>query len=79
MIRRAVQDVKLVDGTYLPRGTLFAIAGHATHTDTGNYDGADQFEPFRFSDIREGGDNARHQYVNTTSDYIPFGRGKHAW
>ncbi|EJF67303.1 cytochrome P450 [Dichomitus squalens LYAD-421 SS1] len=78
MIRRAVQDVKLVDGTYLPRGTLFAFAGQATHTDTTNYDGADEFDPFRFSDVREGGDSARHQYVNTSSDYIAFGRGKHA-
>ncbi|KAI1793036.1 cytochrome P450 [Ganoderma leucocontextum] len=78
MLRRALKDITLSDGTYLPRGSLFAFAGQATHSDSRNYDRSEQFEPFRFSDLREAGESARHQFVNTSSEYIPFGRGKHA-
>ena len=79
LLRRALKDITLADGTYLPRGTLFAFAGQATHSDSRNYDRSEQFEPFRFSDLREAGESARHQFVNTSSEYMPFGRGKHAW
>ena len=79
LLRRAMKDITLSDGTYLPEGSLFAFAGQATHSDSRNYDRSEKFEPFRFSDLREAGESARHQFVNTSSEYMPFGRGKHAW
>nr|VWO96671.1 Cytochrome P450 51 [Ganoderma boninense] len=79
MLRRAMKGITLADGTYLPEGCLFAFAGQATHSDSRNYDRSEQFEPFRFSDLREAGESARYQFVNTSSEYMPFGRGKHAW
>ncbi|PIL31304.1 cytochrome P450 [Ganoderma sinense ZZ0214-1] len=77
-VRKAMKDITLADGTYLPEGCLFAFAGQATHSDSRNYDRSEHFEPFRFSDLREAGESTRHQFVNTSSEYIPFGRGKHA-
>ncbi|KAM5539978.1 hypothetical protein V8D89_006481 [Ganoderma adspersum] len=77
-VRKAMKDITLSDGTYLPEGSLFAFAGQATHSDSRNYDRSEKFEPFRFSDLREAGESARHQFVNTSSEYMPFGRGKHA-
>ena len=80
MVRRAMQDITLTDGTHIPEGTLFAFAAQSLHSDAQHYPDPMRFEPFRFSDARgEEGTSARHRYINTSSEYIPFGRGKHAW
>lgn len=67
------------DGTVLPQGTYVAVAMHAVHHATYGPN-ADDFDGFRFSDMREAGEGegVKHQMVNTNVDYVSFGHGRHA-
>ncbi|KAI0640041.1 cytochrome P450 [Trametes polyzona] len=77
--RKVLKDVTLHDGTFLPRGANVVAAADATHHDQSVYADADVFDPFRFSRLRETeGEELKHQFVNTSVDYIAFGHGKHA-
>ncbi|KAK7686504.1 hypothetical protein QCA50_010102 [Cerrena zonata] len=77
--RMAKKDITLSDGTFIPTGTVIAAASSATHLDSENYTDPNVFDPWRFSSKREeDGENARHQFVATSTEYIPFGHGKHA-
>ncbi len=73
-----MQDVVLADGTFIPAGTLCSVPSYCPHHDEEKYDGANDFKPFRFSDSKEAG-STRQQFVNTSDDFMAFGRGKHAW
>jgi cytochrome P450 len=45
------------------------------------YHKANEFDGFRFSDIREaavGFDTIRHQMVHTTPEHVTFGHGRHS-
>ncbi|KAI0828878.1 cytochrome P450 [Trametes gibbosa] len=77
--RKALKDITLHDGTVIPRGANVVAAADATHHDDSVYADADVFDPFRFSRLREqDGEATKHQFVNTSVDYISFGHGKHA-
>ncbi|KAJ8454435.1 hypothetical protein ONZ51_g13027 [Trametes cubensis] len=79
LMRKAQKDVVLSDGTFIPRGTLMVAAATPLHHDEHVYTDADAFDPWRFSRQREReGEAMKHQYVNTSVDYISFGHGKHA-
>ena len=78
--RKALKDITLADGTFIPKGTLLSAASYPTHRDDTHYAGAEEFDPFRFARMREvEGEGTKHQFVNTSTDYIPFGHGRHAW
>ena len=78
--RKALKDVTLSDGTVLPAGTLVVANSFATHRDDAHYPNAGEFDPFRFARIREGdGEGTKHQFVATSTSYVPFGVGRHAW
>lgn len=78
--RKVFKDITLPDGTFIPAGTLISAASYATHRDDAIYAGADAFDGFRFARMRAGeGESMKHQFVNTSPDYIPFGHGRHAW
>ncbi|KAH9911270.1 cytochrome P450 [Epithele typhae] len=81
VMRKALKDLTLRDGTSVPRGTLVAVPALATHLDAAvNGAGADAFEPFRWAEMRgeDAGEGVKHQFVNTSPLYIPFGHGRHA-
>ena len=68
------------DGTFIPRGTLVVAASGPLHHDESKYADPNVFDPFRFSRMREQeGESTKHQYVNTSLDYVAFGHGRHAW
>lgn len=80
VIRKAMKDVILSDGTVIPAGTLCGVAAECTHLDEDSYDDAAVFKPFRFADMREDeSERIKYQYVNTSPEYVAFGHGKHAW
>ena len=80
MFRKAMVDVTLADGTFLPRGTCVAAAAVPSHLNEDIYPDAVKFDAFRFSRMRsEEGEATKHQYVTTSVDYIAFGHGRHAW
>ena len=78
--RKALKDVVLSDGTLIPAGTLVAANSYRMHYDDAYYPNADEFDPFRFARMREiEGEGTKHQFVNTSNNYVPFGVGRHAW
>lgn len=80
MTRKALKDFTLSDGTFIPAGTFISAASYATHHDTEFYKDPDVFNPWRFSEMRdEEGEGIKHQMVSTSSEFISFGHGKHAW
>nr|BEI74071.1 cytochrome P450 monooxygenase [Trametes versicolor] len=79
LTRMADKDITLSDGTFLPKGTLVAVPAYSTHRDDAVYADALVFDPFRFSRMRaREGESTKHQFVNTSVEYVPFGHGKHA-
>lgn len=75
-----MRDLTLNDGTFIPKGTVIVTAQHPTHRDDTNYADPNVFDGFRFSRMREQeGEGTKHQFVNTSVEYVPFGHGKHAW
>ena len=80
MSRKVLKDFTFSDGTFLPAGTHISVASGAIHHDGELYKNPHEFDPFRFANMRdEDGEGAKHQMVSTSTDYIPFGHGKHAW
>ncbi|KAI5993495.1 cytochrome P450 [Pisolithus albus] len=77
--RKAMKDLTLSDGTFVPKGTHLCVPTYVVHRDSAVYDNPVVFNPFRFSRLCGDGDaSARHQMVGVTQDYFPFGFGKHA-
>lgn len=80
LTRKAMKDFTFSDGTFIPAGTIISAASVATHTNEEFYDDAQVFNPWRFSDMRsEEGEGTKHQMVSTSTEYIAFGHGRHAW
>ncbi|KAL4076426.1 cytochrome P450 [Scleroderma citrinum] len=77
--RKAMKDITLSDGTFIPKGTHVLVPTRAIHRDCSCYDDADVFDPFRFSNLRGvNGENSRLQMTSLTQDYLSFGIGRHA-
>lgn len=77
-MRLAVQDVKLSDGTFIPKNTGVAVSSHRMWDPT-LHPNPDQWDGYRFYKIREepGKQNAS-QLVSTGPDYLAFGHGQNA-
>ncbi|KAJ3556992.1 hypothetical protein NM688_g1715 [Phlebia brevispora] len=76
--RKILKDVTLSDGTFLPGGTILVTPSTATHMDEDNYPDPTVFDPWRFSELREDGEEMKYQLVSTSANYVAFGLGKHA-
>lgn len=79
-----MKDYTFSDGTFVPEGTFVAVASKATHTDENIYPRANEFQPFRFSTMRDkdiGTEDMASKYgmVSLGTNHVPFGHGKHAW
>ena len=78
--RKAVKDFTFSDGTFIPKGTMIAVAARSLHYDEKFYENPKEFRPFRFVEMHEeDSDGAKHQFVSIATEYLPFGHGKHAW
>lgn len=78
LVRKALKDLTFSDGTRIPAGTIVTAAGRAIHMDEANYDDAHTFKPTRFYD-KQDSDGPRNQFVSTSTEYVAFGHGRHAW
>ena len=74
-----MQNIVLSNGIQIPAGTLICANAVGTHYNDATYPNPDVFEPFRFSSMRKEGHGMRHQYTNTSVDFIAFGIGAAAW
>ena len=91
--RVALQDFTFSDGTFIPAGTTIAATAWCIHMDENYYEDPTVFKPWRFLGTRaeegnkydsnpwkEGKDaDTKQHFVSTSSNYLAFGHGKHAW
>lgn len=78
MMRLAVEDVKLSDGTLIPKNTGLGVSSHRMW-DPAVYPNPDQWKGTRFYEMRdEPGKQNSSQLVSTSPDYLAFGHGQHA-
>jgi len=67
------------NGTHVPHGHHIGVASGGIHMDPKIYENPEEFKPFRFADLRDGdGEGEKHQLVATSTEYLPFGHGRHA-
>ena len=84
IFRVAMKDYTFSDGTFIPEGTFIAVASKEIHMDENTYPSAQEFNPFRFSDMRERDQDSeamtpKYAMVSLGVNHVPFGHGKHAW
>ena len=65
-MRLAMKSHTFSDGTTVPAGTLLCAPQMPTHSDSDNYDRADEFLPFRFA---SNDDSLNRQFIATSLDY----------
>ncbi|RSL80435.1 hypothetical protein CEP52_017386 [Fusarium oligoseptatum] len=78
MTRLALADVKLSDGTLIPKDSSLTVSSHRMW-DPEVYDNPDQWDGYRFLKMRE--DPAKQNsalLVSTGPDFLGFGHGQHA-
>ncbi|KAG6171423.1 hypothetical protein E4U51_008578 [Claviceps purpurea] len=78
MRRMTTANVKLADGTVLPKNTLTLVSTHK-HWDAESYEQPHQFDGYRFYNLRQtpGKENIA-QLVSVSPDHMGFGYGLHA-
>jgi cytochrome P450 len=73
-----LKDVKLSDGTELPRNSLIAVAS-TRHWDADYYPEPEKYDGYRFWKMRaEAGKENVAQFVSTSADHLGFGHGQHS-
>ncbi|KAG6270011.1 hypothetical protein E4U48_004037 [Claviceps purpurea] len=78
MRRMTTENIKLADGTVLPKNTLTLVSAHK-HWDAGSYEEPHRFDGYRFYNLRQvpGKENVS-QLVSVSPDHMGFGYGLHA-
>ncbi|KAI6043532.1 cytochrome P450 [Pisolithus marmoratus] len=76
--RKALQDMRLSDGTVIPKGTFLSFPMYAIHHDQDIYEHPDVFDPLRFVRLRDTrqGPESRFQLVSVSRESLTFGFGK---
>ena len=78
MVRVALDDIKLSDGLEIPKGTKILVSCH-NMWDSRVYNNADQFNGYRFYELRKlAGQENSAQLVSTSANHFAFGHGMHA-
>ncbi|KAH8751640.1 cytochrome P450 [Diaporthe sp. PMI_573] len=80
MQRKARANVKLSNGTVVPKGTILGVSTHR-HWDDEVYPNANEWDGYRFYNMRLSGEPGKEngsQLVSTSPDHLGFGHGTHA-
>ena len=78
MRRLAEEDIKLSDGTIIPKGETIFVSSNRMWDPT-VYDEPTTFDPYRFLKLREiPGRETSSQLVSPSPEHMAFGFGKHA-
>ena len=78
----ALHPFTFSNGVTIPAGTRVSVPSSAIHMDEEIYPNPERFDGFRFLKLSEsegGVVETRHQAVSMSSEYMPFGFGRHAW
>ncbi len=79
-LRKAMDNLTLTDGTFLPKGTVVAAVASPIHHDASLYPSPDTFDPFRFSSMFDAeGPNVTQRFTHMSARWLTFGYGRHAW
>lgn len=75
------RDFSFSDGTTIPAGTLISLGAFSKHHDDVVYPSSEKFNPYRFVDQSDTEEekNIKHGLASTSSDWLFFGTGRHAW
>lgn len=80
-----VDGVVTEEGIELPKGALISFLGHPLQCDPEVFEQPFQYDPFRFSRIREAAASqdgkpgqAHLSFVSTSPQHLPFGHGSHS-
>jgi cytochrome P450 len=79
LTRLALRPFTFSNGVTIPAGTVIAAPVTAIHTDGEIYPNPDEFDGFRFANLREHDGVAGQQVTSTSADYLTFGYGRHTW
>lgn len=78
MRRVALKEVKLSDGTVIPKNGMLAVSAHKLWDDD-TYENAAAWDGYRFYKMREDPERqTKAQLVTTAPENLAFGHGKHA-
>jgi cytochrome P450 len=78
--RKVMRPFKFSNGITLHPGEIVASPIFAIHTDPKLYENPEKFDAFRFSNLAERmGQDGRHYATTTSTKYLIFGHGDHAW
>ncbi|KAL9715653.1 hypothetical protein Ac2012v2_000096 [Leucoagaricus gongylophorus] len=72
--RLAMSDFSFSDGTFIPKGTNFVVAGRGINQDERYYENPQEFQGFRFADK----DPLKWQMTAINSEFMLFGIGRSA-
>ncbi|KAN0126095.1 cytochrome P450 [Lactarius tabidus] len=77
--RLALRPFTFSNGVTVPAGTLIAIPSSAIPVDREIYPNPENFDGFRFTQLREsdGAGVTGHQATSTSAEYLSFGYGRH--
>ncbi|KAK2752697.1 hypothetical protein FQN54_008075 [Arachnomyces sp. PD_36] len=79
MMRKSLVPYILADGTHLPEGQWVVAPGRAINRASHAYSNPEEYDAFRFSDLREApSEVTRYQRTTSGEGFTSFGGGKHA-
>ena len=81
MIRKAMKDLTLHDGTVIPQGAIIQTAAYTIHHSEVSYSRPYDFDALRFWRMSEASEEggANYRFSATSPEYLVFGYGQHAW
>lgn len=79
MRRRAMADITLSDGTFIPRNTMLLVYSSKQMRDPELYKNPEEFQADRFYDMRKvAGKENQAQFVTTSPEHMGFSHGQHS-
>ncbi|OAL47371.1 trichothecene C-8 hydroxylase [Pyrenochaeta sp. DS3sAY3a] len=79
MRRRAMADITLSDGTFIPRNTMLLVYSSKQMRDPKLYKNPEEFQADRFYDMRKvAGKENQAQFVTTSPEHMGFSHGQHS-
>ena len=79
MTRRTTSSLTLSDGSRIPKGTSIGVSNYTINHSSRLYPHPEEFQGFRFSDLRKKPQNStKYQFTGTSLDNVNWGYGNHA-